>query len=65
MNVFINDKKVETFSKTLFDLASELSLPEKGVAVAVNNSMKQRNEWQKTYLAEGDNIVIIKAACGG
>lgn len=65
MNVLINNKSTETEAKNLCELANEMSLPERGVAVAVANKMVPRAEWENTPLAEGANIVIIKAACGG
>ena len=65
MKVNINDKPTEVESQQLLSLAAELSLPEKGVAVAVNNHMVPRTDWDKTTVSEGDNILIIKAVCGG
>lgn len=65
MNIIINNKQTETSAKNLKELAAELNLPEKGVAVAVSNKMITRTEWENTEIAEGANIVIIKAACGG
>ena len=65
MKVNINNKQTEVQAQTLAALAAEMSLPDKGVAVAVNNRMKPRAEWEQTTLSEGDNIVIIKAVCGG
>ncbi len=65
MKVNINNKPTEVESQQLLSLAAELSLPEKGVAVAVNNRMVPRTDWDKTTVNEGDNILIIKAVCGG
>lgn len=65
MKVNINSKETETKSTNLLQLSDELQLPAKGVAVAVNNRMVPRAEWENTALSENDNIVIIKAACGG
>lgn len=65
MNIRINDKETEVGAKSLLELATELSLPEKGVAVAVNNKMVTRTQWSDTLLNSGDNVVIIKAVCGG
>lgn len=65
MKIIINNKETETEAKNLGELAVEMALPEKGVAVAVSNKMVPRTEWANTMLAEGANIVIIKAACGG
>lgn len=65
MNIIINNKETMTSAKNLKELALELNLPERGVAVAVSNKMVPRTEWEQTPIAEGANIVIIKAACGG
>lgn len=65
MQVFINNQPTQTQATTLQQLSVELELPSKGVAVAIANRMIPRNEWEQTSLAEGSNIVIIKAACGG
>lgn len=65
MKLKINDKETEVKATSLKKLAEELSLPEKGIAVAVNDRMVPRSGWQQTELCEGDSIVIIKAVCGG
>ena len=65
MKVKINNTEKDVQAQTLADLAVEMSLPEKGVAVAVNNRMAPRTDWASTNIKEGDNIVIIKAVCGG
>ena len=65
MNIKINNKETEVKAASLQELATEISLPEKGVAVAVNNRMVTRADWNHTAINDGDNIVIIKAVCGG
>ena len=65
MKIKINNKETEVNATTLSELAAELSLPQKGVAVAVNNRMVTRANWNQTEVKEGDNIVVIKAVCGG
>lgn len=65
MKIRINNKETDVHAESLLDLAKELSLPERGVAVAVNNRMIPRTDWQQTALKDDDNIVIIKAVCGG
>ncbi|MBR6086598.1 MAG: sulfur carrier protein ThiS [Prevotella sp.] len=65
MNIIINSKSTETQAQTLQALAEELSLPKSGVAMAKNQQMIHREDWDQTALAENDNILIIKAACGG
>ena len=65
MNVQINNQDHQTEARNLQDLAIELQLPQKGVAVAIDNQMIPRGNWAQTALQEGVRIVIIKAACGG
>ena len=65
MKVRINTNEVETQATTVAELAQEQKLPEKGVAVAISNEMVPRTEWAQRALKEGDDIVILKAFCGG
>lgn len=65
MTITINNKASETEASNLALLATEMALPEKGVAMALNNKMVPRAEWENSRLTEGANVVIIKAACGG
>ena len=65
MKIKINNKEVETAAKTVAELAAEQKLPEKGVAIAISNNMVPRTEWNNKLLNEGDDIVILKAFCGG
>ncbi|MCR5470080.1 sulfur carrier protein ThiS [Xylanibacter ruminicola] len=65
MKVTINNKQHETQAKTVSELAAQLQLPAKGVAIAIDNELKPRTTWDDTILQEGATITIIKAACGG
>ena len=65
MKLFFNNKEITTQAQTLQQMAVELSLPDKGVAVAVDNKMVPRTEWDAFLLKEGIRIVVIKAVCGG
>lgn len=65
MKVKVNNKEMECQSGILSEFILELNLPEKGIAVAVNKSMVQREQWSTYKLQEGDEILIIKAVCGG
>lgn len=65
MNVTVNNKPVETGASTLKELALQLELPEKGVAVAVSNKMVPRSEWEYFAITEGVSIIVIRASCGG
>lgn len=66
MKISVNNKETEMANgSTLADLAAQLELPAQGVAIAVNNKMVPRAQWNDTILNENDSLVIIKAACGG
>lgn len=66
MKISVNNKETEIANgSTLADLAAQLELPAQGVAIAVNNKMVPRAQWNDTILNENDSLVIIKAACGG
>ena len=65
MDILINNKKTNVSSTNLLELAKEMNLPEKGVAIAISNQMIPRTEWASTPITEGADVVIIKAACGG
>lgn len=36
-----------------------------GVAVALNNEVAPRSQWQQTELNEGDDITVFEAIAGG
>lgn len=66
MNIKINNTMAEVpQGTTVADIAAGQKLPEAGVAIAVNNEMVTRACWVGRKLAEGDDIVILKAFCGG
>ena len=65
MKLKVNGEMVEHDVAYLSQLLETMALPERGVAVAVNNTMISRVEWKNYSLSEGDSILIIKAACGG
>lgn len=65
MKVTINNKETETQAKNVKELALELQLPATGCAVAINNEMVPRDEWENRTILEGADIVIVKAFCGG
>ncbi len=65
MKVTINNKQHETQASTVSELANQLQLPSKGVAIAIDNQLKPRDTWADTPIHEGAVITIIKAACGG
>ena len=66
MKIYVNNKEHEVAEHIHVDaLATQLELPGQGVALAVNNKMIPRTEWNATEIPAEAHVVIIKAACGG
>ena len=65
MKISVTNKEVETGANYLLQLSQQLELPQAGIAVAVNNRMVPRSEWEHFVLHENDELIIIKAVCGG
>ncbi|MCQ2201123.1 MAG: sulfur carrier protein ThiS [Bacteroidales bacterium] len=65
MNVIVNGEPTSIKGSTVAELAAELNLPDKGVAIARGTQMIPRQDWASTTLSEGDSLIIIRAACGG
>ena len=65
MKIRVNNKEVETQTCNLQQLSQELNFPQTGIAVAVNNRMIPRAQWEHYILNEHDDLIIIKAVCGG
>ena len=44
----------------------DASVPDRrGVAVAVNDAVVPRSQWDRTHLSDGDRVEILTAAKGG
>lgn len=65
MKVKVNNRETDSQAENLSQLISELNMPDKGIAAAVGRRMVPRAEWADYILKEGDEILIIKAVCGG
>lgn len=65
MDITINNKPLSTSAATVSQLVAELALPEKGVAVAVDNKLVPRGDWGSFELREGAAVTVIRAAFGG
>ena len=67
MKVSINKQDYELADGTtlLAALKQVPNIPEKGIAVAVNNQVVSLSKWQETTLNNGDKITVIKAFDGG
>ena len=66
MKIYVNNKETYVYENMkVNELAQQLQLPDKGIALAVNNQMIPRTEWSNTTLKAESHVIIIKAACGG
>jgi sulfur carrier protein len=67
MEVNINNQQVSVEEKTsLYALLSQNDLTEKkGIAVAVNNKVVAKANWNEYQLQHHDTITIIRATQGG
>ncbi len=64
--VILNDSPREIApGQTVADLLSELVLPAKGIAVAVNGEVVRRADWPTHVLHDGDRVEVLTAAQGG
>ena len=67
MDITLNDKPHSILENTsLSDVVfSQLGDKQKGVAVAVNDSVIPKTNWETHIIQSNDNILIIKATQGG
>jgi sulfur carrier protein len=67
MNVFVNNKpQAIAQHKSISGLLTTLALAgTKGIAVAINQTIISKTEWDNHILKENDHIMIIRATQGG
>ena len=66
MKIRINNGETDIVSGTTIAMIAQMeSLPDKGVAIAVNGEIVQRSAWNEHVINNGDDIIILKAFCGG
>lgn len=63
--VFINQTETLTDAATIQQLAVQLNLPAQGVALAINQQVVPRAQWESTPVTDGAQITLIKAVFGG
>ncbi len=66
ITIQVNYKK-QTFSEnlTVYELIEQLNIQTNGIAVAVNNDVVSKPNWEKREVVDQDNILIIKSTQGG
>lgn len=67
MQVYFNEKEIDiTPQSNLFSMLEKNGFStQKGIAVAVQNSVIPRSEWETYLLQENDRILVITATKGG
>lgn len=67
MNITINAKpyQMEESSDLINALEKAKIINRFGIAIAVNNTVVPKTEWEKFVLKDKDNIIIINAISGG
>ncbi len=70
MIVTVNGERRDTAAATLADLwrreTEDLNLDgPKGFAIALNGALVRKNQWDRTALADGDRVEIVRAMQGG
>lgn len=68
MKIFVNNQ-LTNFRETTLSLQQALAnfniSQSQGIAIAVNNQIITKSNWQNTQLKEEDKITIIRATQGG
>lgn len=66
MKITLNDQCREIVpNTTIKQLLENENLPQQNIAVAINNVMVLRQEWNNRVLVENDKVLVIVAAYGG
>lgn len=66
MKIYINHQETEVRpGSTLAEVLAAHNLDGAGYAVAIGCKVVRRPDRAATVLAEGDDITVIKAVCGG
>lgn len=66
ITIKVNDKNKKVFQdSTVGQLVEQLNIQTNGIAIAVNNNVVAKTNWNKSTLSENDTILIIKSTQGG
>lgn len=66
MKVMVNKKEMEVAEGLTLDALMQQIQPEGGsFAVAVGMKVIKKDNWAATRLSENDDIMVIRATCGG
>ncbi len=66
MKIYINQKEIEKKdSISIKELLDMQQISIEGTAIAIDNKLVPKNEWNDRILTEGNKITIIRATFGG
>lgn len=66
MNITVNDERYSLdMPVTISQLLIELKQPSMGVALAINDIIIPRENWNTQMINEGDTIILFQAIAGG
>lgn len=66
MQIFINDSPCECpENSTLSDVLKAQHISSPNVAIAIDDTVIPKNQWETTIVREGSKILLIKAVQGG
>jgi sulfur carrier protein len=67
MEITVNNQpfKLDAPSSVSRLLSAVLQIPATGIAIAVNQAIVSKSDWQEYVLQPGDQVVLIKATQGG
>ena len=66
MQIYINQKEIEVQDNiSVKELLDMQQIAIEGTAIAIDNKLVPKNEWNDRILTDGNKITIIRATFGG
>ncbi len=67
MFVFVNNETLQLEQpETIPEVLKRINIPNpQGIAVAVNNAVVAKSDWEKFTVKENDKVTVIRATQGG
>ena len=66
MKIYINQKEIEVQdNSSVKELLDMQQIAIEGTAIAIDNKLVPKNEWNDRILTDGNKITIIRATFGG
>ena len=66
MKIYINQKEIEVqVNISVKELLDMQQIAIEGTAIAIDNKLVPKNEWNDRILTDGNKITIIRATFGG